>query len=125
MASSGKWVSLSAFVIGIGLFAGAARSDDAATIETRQDHMKAQTKDLGAIKAFTEDKGGLAAAQTAGADLVTRIAKIPDFFPKGTGLDAYPGKSFAKPAIWTEPDKFQAADKSALAFAEKLDTALK
>jgi cytochrome c556 len=125
MASSAKWLALPAFVIGIGLYAGAARSDDAAAIESRQDHMKAQSKDLGAIKAFTEDRGELAAAQTAGADLVTRIAKIPDLFPKGTGMDAYPGKSFAKPAIWTEPEKFQAADKNALTLAETLNTALK
>jgi cytochrome c556 len=102
-----------------------ARSDDAAIISDRQDLMKAQGKDLSAIKAFTEDKGDLAAAQTAGADLVTRIPKIPDLFPKGTGLDAYPGKSYAKPAIWTEHDKFLAAHKNALTAAEALNTALK
>lgn len=40
-------------------------------------------------------------------------------------MDAYPGKSFAKPAIWTDHDKFVAADKSALTAAETLNTALK
>src|SRR5579864_6015699 len=125
MSTSTKWIALSATVLAVGLYAGSARSDDAKMIEDRQAHMKAQSKDLGAIKAFTEDKGDLAAAQTAGADLVTRIAKIPDLFPKGTGMDAYPGKSFAKPAIWTDHDKFVAADKAALAGAEALNTALK
>ena len=46
-------------------------------------------------------------------------------FPKGTGMDAYPGKSFAKPAIWTDHDKFVDADKSALTAADALNTALK
>jgi cytochrome c556 len=125
MSTSAKWAALSALVLGAWLYAGSAYSDDAAIIGDRQDFMKAQGKDLGAIRAFTEDKGDLAAAQTAGADLVTRIAKIPDLFPKGTGMDAYPDKSYAKPAIWTDWDKFVAADKNALAAAETLNTALK
>src|SRR5262249_39732310 len=102
MRSSAKWAALSAFVLGVGLYAGPLRADDAAKIEERQTFMKAQSKDIGAVRAFTEDKGDLAAAQTAAADLVTRIPKIPDLFPKGTGMDAYEGKSFAKPAIWTD-----------------------
>jgi cytochrome c556 len=124
MRSSTKWIALSGLLLA-GLAVEAARADDAAVIDDRQTFMKAQSKDLGAIKAFTEDKGDLAAAQTAAADLVTRIPKIPDLFPKGTGMDAYPGKSFAKPAIWTDHDKFLAADKNALAVAEALNTAVK
>jgi len=125
MGFSIKWATLSAVVFAAGLYSGVARSDDAAVIDDRQAFMKAQGKDLGAIKAFTEDKGDLAAAQAAGADLVTRIPKIPDLFPKGTGMDAYPGKSYAKPAIWTDHDKFLDADKNALTAAEALNTALK
>ena len=119
-----KWVALSALTLGLSLFAGAVRADDAAVIEERQALMKAQSKDLGAIRAFNEDKGDLASAKAAGADLLTRLPKIPDLFPKGTSLDDYPGKSFAKPAIWTEHDKFVAADKSAVTAAEALNTAL-
>lgn len=125
MSTSAKWITLSATVLAVGLYAGSARSDDTKIIEDRQAFMKAQSKDLGAIKAFTEDKGDLAAAQAAGADLLARIPKIPDMFPKGTGMDAYPDKSYAKPAIWTDNDKFLAADKSALAAADALNTALK
>ena len=122
MSKLSIWVAIGVVA---SFYAGIARADDAAVIEERQGLMKAQSKDLGAIKAFTEDKGDLAAAQAAGADLLTRLPKIPDLFPKGTDLDAYPGKSFAKPAIWTEHDKFVAADKSALTAAEALNTALK
>jgi cytochrome c556 len=125
MSTAIKWAALSAITLIAGLYAGVARADDAAVINDRQAFMKAQSKDLGAVKAFTEDKGDLAAAQAAGADLVTRIPKIPDMFPKGTGMDAYPDKSYAKPAIWTDHDKFLDADKNALAAAEALNTALK
>jgi cytochrome c556 len=125
MYNSTKWVALSALVLAVGLYAGAARSDDAATLDTRIATMKAQGKDLGAIKAFTEDKGDLAAAQAAGADLVTQVAKIPDLFPKNTGMTAFPGKSYAKDAIWTDWDKFLAAAKTAKEKAEALNVALK
>jgi len=124
MRSATKWIALSGLLLA-GLAVEAARADDAAVIDDRQAFMKAQSKDLGAIRAFMEDKGDLAAAQAAAADLVTRIPKIPDMFPKGTEMDAYPGKSFAKPAIWAERDKFLAADKNALAVAEALNTAVK
>lgn len=102
-----------------------ARADDTAVIEQRQAQMKAQGKDLGAVKAFLEDKGDLAAAQTAGADLVEKLPKIPSLFPAGSGMDAYPKKSYAKPAIWTDHDKFVAADKNAVTASEALNTALK
>ena len=125
MKQSAKWIVLPAIVVLAGLYAGAARSDDASIIDERQAHMKAQFKDIATIRAFLEDKADLAAAQSAGADLATRIAKIPDLFPKGTGLDAYPGKSFAKPAIWSDHDKFVEADKNALTAAEALNAVLK
>lgn len=123
MKSAG-WAA-AALVCLIASYAGMARADDAAVIEQRQAQMKAQAKDLGAVKAFLDDKGDLAAAQTAGADLIEKLPKIPDLFPAGTGMDAYSGKSYAKPAIWTEHDKFVAADKNAINAAEALNAALK
>ena len=62
---------------GISLGGVALAQDVATVVENRQTVMKAQGKDLGAIKAYLEDKGDLASAQTAGADLVQQIAKIP------------------------------------------------
>jgi cytochrome c556 len=87
--------------------------------------MKAQGKDMAAIKAYVDDKGDLPAAQTAGADLVQQVGKIPTLFPKDTGMTQLPGKSYAKPVIWTESDKFAAAQKAAAEKAEALNTALK
>jgi cytochrome c556 len=125
MRSSTKWVAVSGIVLAAGLFAGAARADDAAVIDNRQSVMKTQGKDMTAIKAYLDDKADLASAQTAGADLVTQVGKIPDIFPKGTGMTEYQGKSWAKPVVWTEADKFAAAAKTAADKAAVLDKALK
>jgi len=125
MKSSAKWVAVSAIVLAAGLFTGIARADDAAVVDARQATMKAQGKDMSAIKAYLDDKADLAAAQTAGADLVTQVGKIPDLFPKGTGMAEFPGKSYAKPAIWTDGDKFTAQAKTAADKAAALSAALK
>jgi cytochrome c556 len=125
MSTSAKWIALSAAVLVVGLYAGSACSEDATVLDNRTATMKAQGKDMGAIKAFLDDKGDLAAAQAAGADLVTQVGKIPDLFPKNTGMTAFPGKSYAKDAIWTDWDKFLAAAKTASAKADALNTALK
>jgi cytochrome c556 len=105
--------------------AGAAEAQDAATVlKNRQEAMKAQGHDMGAIKAFLDGKGELAAAQAAGADLVRRVPQIPDLFPPKTGMVEFPDKSYARPAIWAEWDKFNAAVKLAAAKAAALDAAL-
>jgi cytochrome c556 len=118
-------IALAAVALGTGICAGAARSDDAAVIDTRQNVMKSQGKDMTAIKAYIDDKADLASAQAAGTDLVTQIGKIPEIFPKGSGMDAYPGKSWAKPIVWSEADKFAATAKTAAEKAAALSAALK
>ena len=125
MKSSMKWVALSGLALAAGLYAGIARADDAAVVDDRQASMKGQGKDMTAIKAYIDDKADLASAQAAGADLVTRVAKIPDLFPKGTGMAEFPGKSYAKPAIWTDGDKFTTQAKTAVDKSVALNAALK
>ena len=125
MKPSTKWVAVTGIVLAAGLCAGVARADDAAILDSRQATMKAQGKDMTAIKAYIDDKADLASAQTAGADLPTQIGKIPDLFPKGTGMAEFPGKSYAKPAIWAEWDKFTAQAKTAADKAAALNAALK
>jgi len=116
---------LGALVVLTGIGDIAWAQDVATVVENRQTVMKAQGKDLSAIKAYLDDKGDLASAQTAGADLVQQVAKIPTLFPKDTGMTQLPGKSYAKPGVWSESEKFEGAHKTALAKAEALNTALK
>jgi len=99
--------------------------DAMAVIDKRQDTMKTQGKAFGAIKAYTEDKGDLAAAQAGGATLLQTVPTIPSLFAQKTGMAEYPGKSYAKPEIWAEWDKFNAAVAGAQAKAEALNVALR
>ncbi len=99
--------------------------DAAAVLAKRQDTMKAQSKAMAAIKAFNEGKGDLAAAQAGGAELVKITATIPGLFPEKTGMAEMPGKSYAKPEIWAQWDKFNDAVKTAASKADALNTALK
>jgi cytochrome c556 len=125
MKPSIQWVAVAGLVLSAGLFAGAARSDDVAVVDSRQTTMKAQGKDMTAIKAYIDDKADLASAQTAGADLTTQVRKIPDLFPQGTGMAEFPGKSWARPAVWTDAGKFTEQAKTAADKAAALDAALK
>jgi cytochrome c556 len=123
--TSVKWAAVSALALAAGLASAAVRADDAAVVDNRQAVMKAQGKDMTAIKAYIDDKADLTSAQNAGADLVVQVGKIPDLFPKGTGMTEFPGKSYARPVIWTEWDKFTAQAKTSAEKAAALDKALK
>lgn len=108
----------------IGASAGMAQ-DAAAVIKNRQDLMKRQGKDLGAVKALIDGKGEQATAQAGVADLFTTIPTISNAFPQKTSSADYPGQTRAKPAIWAEWAKFGAAQQNALAKAQALDVAVK
>jgi cytochrome c556 len=125
MTSMTRWGVTVAVVLAAGIYAGVARSDDTTVLDGRIAVMKAQGKDMTGIKAYIDDKADLASAQAAGADLVLQVAKIPDLFPKGTGMAEMPGKSYAKADIWTNWDKFLAQAKTAADKAAALNTALK
>jgi cytochrome c556 len=94
-------------------------------VKERQAVMKQQGKGLQAVKAYLEGKNDLAAAQAAVANLTQDVGKIPSLFPAGTGMEEFPGKSGAKPAIWTETDKFAAAQQNAQVKANALAAAAK
>jgi cytochrome c556 len=125
MKLSTKWIVFAGLLCLVGLSAESARADDAAAVDNRQSVMKAQGKAMSAIKAYLDDKADLASAQAAGNDLVTQVAKIPSIFPKGSGMDAFPGKSYAKPVVWSEWDKFSDQAKTAAEKAAALNAALK
>jgi cytochrome c556 len=86
-------------------------ADDALTsIAKRRALMRAQAAHAAAINDFVEKGIGdpaAVAANTMGLFATARI--IPDLFPGGTGMDAYPGKTGAKPEIWADWKGFQAA----------------
>lgn len=109
----------------LGVASAALAQDGEAVIAKRQDAMKAQGKDLGAVKAFIDGKGDLAAAQAAGDDLAKRMTEILGLFPEKTGMAEFPGKSYARPVVWSDWDKFKAAQSNADQKAVALVSALK
>ncbi len=96
-----------------------------ATLKARQDLMKAQGADLRIIKAFADGQGDQAAALEKANDLVAQSAKLAALFTAGTSLKDIPGKTYAKPEIWTEKAKFDAAAAALHSEAEKLAAAVK
>ena len=110
---------------GLGLAGAAVAQDNEAAVAKRQDFMKAQGKDLGAVKAFLDGKGDLAAAQKGGEDLASRTTQILGLFPPKTGMAEFPDKSRARPAIWADWNKFVAAQTNAAQKAAVLEAALK
>jgi cytochrome c556 len=49
--------------------------------------------------------------------------RLPSMFPKGTGMMDMPGKTRAKPAVWTESGKFRAAANKLASWAKDLESA--
>jgi cytochrome c556 len=107
-------------------FAPAAPAQDSSQIlKDRQALMKQQAKDLGTIKAYFTGKADQAAAETAATGLTGTMQKIPDMFPPGSAGTSPDGKYAAKPAIWTEWDKFLGARKNAAGKVDVLLAAIK
>ena len=98
--------------------------DKEAVLKNRQETMKEQGKDIGAVKAYLDGKGDLAQAKTGAANLTQTTKKIPDLFPPGTGGPNPTGDYVAKSAIWTDWNKFLDAQKAAATKADALLVAI-
>ena len=104
-----------------GVSAAASLAQDKETVlKSRQETMKEQGKDVGAVKAYLEGKGDLAQAKTGAANLTQTTKKIPELFPPGTGGPNPTGDYVAKPEIWTDWNKFLDAQKAAATKADAL-----
>jgi cytochrome c556 len=114
-----------AVAIALAGLAGVAVAQDKETVlKNRQATMKEQGKDLQDVKAYLEGKADLAQAKAGAADLTQTTKKIPDLFPPGTGGPNPTGDYVAKPAIWSEWNKFLDAQKTAAVKADALVVAV-
>jgi cytochrome c556 len=83
--------------------------DKAAAVTARQAAMKQEGPDLRAISDYANDKGtDQATALAKTQELLALSDKLMGLWPAGTSSKDMPGKSNAKPEIWTEMDKFKA-----------------
>jgi cytochrome c556 len=126
MKSSPRLQMLATMMFALSVIIGAALAQDKeAVVKNREALMKEQAKDLGTVKAFTEGKADLVQAEAGAADLTQTTNKIPDAFPPGTGGPDSEGKFAAKPAIWSDWNKFLEAQKTAASKADALLAAVK
>jgi cytochrome c556 len=125
MRSSLKLLGLAAVLTVAGMPGTAPAQDAAAIVKQRQDAMRQQYRDLKAIKDFSDGKGEQAAAVAAAAELTRTVPKIPDLFPPGTGMAPPEGKFRPKPEVWTQWNKFLAANKTVVEAINVLDAAVK
>jgi len=110
MRSSLKlWALGAALALAVAGTTGALAVDKDQVIKDRQALMKQQGADMGAIKAFLDDKGDLAKATAAAADLSETMKKVPDAFPPNTAGPNPENKFTTKPEIWTDWNGFLAA----------------
>ena len=109
----------------IGPAATAPAMDGSQVINDRAAVMKQQAKDLGVVKAYFSGNSDQAAAAAAAADLTRTTRKIPDLFPPGSDAASPGGKFAPKPEIWSQWDKFLAAQRNAAAKADALLASVK
>jgi cytochrome c556 len=122
MRTSIKWgaigVSAAAILLS-GAVAGIAQ-DKMGAVTARQDFMKAQGGDVKAISDYAKGQGDKAKAAAAVDDLIARNPKILTLFPAGTSATDFPGKTYAKPEIWSDMDKFKMIPAALLVQEQKL-----
>lgn len=86
--------------------------------------MKAMGGKVKVIKAFADSGAAQAEAAEAAAVLVATSKSIPTWFPPGSGLGSFDGKTAAKPEIWTDNAKFLATAATFQADAAALQKAI-
>lgn len=123
--------SLKLLVIGLGFAIGGmaplavVAQDKDKVIADRQDFMKRQIREWIAVRNYVQGNADQQAATAAADALVKLVPDVPKYFPPGTAGPTPDGKWAAKPEIWTEQDKFQAAQKKVIGQVAALDAAVK
>jgi cytochrome c556 len=119
-------IAVGAVIVALGLgMATVSAQEGEAVVKDRQAAMKQQGTDLVGVKKFLDGSVDQAAATHSADDLVKVAQSLATMFPKGTGMAEFPGKSGAKPIIWTDNDKFMQAQQNFVAEAQKLAAAVK
>lgn len=103
----------------------ALAQDKDKVIADRQDFMKRQIREWIVVRNYVQGNADQQAAATAADNLVKLVPDVPKHFPPGTAGPTPDGKWGAKPEIWTEQAKFQAAQKKVTEQVAALDTAVK
>ncbi|MSP68506.1 MAG: cytochrome c [Alphaproteobacteria bacterium] len=95
-------------------------------LKQRQDLMGATNKNWGPIgKVMRGEEPNVASAAEAAMAISAQAKGISALFPAGTGLDAKPDSTRAKPEIWAQRAEFDAAANKLVEEAAKLSDVAK
>jgi cytochrome c556 len=114
-----------AVAIGAMTSTAAWAQDKEKVIAERQDLMKKQVREWIVVRNYVQGTADQQAAITAVDALEKLLPTVPKYFPPGTAGPAPDGKWGTKPEVWTEHDKFLAADKKVEEQVAALGAALK
>jgi len=89
----------------------ASALDKDAVIRDRQAFMKDQIRQWLVVRNFIQGKADQAQAISAVISLTKSVPMVPDHFPPGTAGPSPDGKFGTKPEVWSQHDKFLAANK--------------
>jgi cytochrome c556 len=103
--------ALAIAVIGLNASTAALAIDKEQVIKDRQTFMKDQGRQWLVLRNYVQGKADQAAALSALGSLTKSLPKLPDHFPPDTAGPAPGGKWGTKPEVWSEHDKFLAANK--------------
>jgi cytochrome c556 len=104
---------------------GVLAADKDKVIADRQDFMKRQVREWVVVRNYVQGSADQQAATAAADNLVKLVALVPDHFPPGTEGPTPDGKWGTKPEVWTQHDKFLAAQKKVTDQVAVLDAAVK
>jgi len=104
---------------------GVLAADKDKVIADRQDFMKRQVREWVVVRNYVQGSADQQAATAAADNLVKLVLMIPDHFPPGTEGPTPDGKYGTKPEVWTQHDKFLAAQKKVTDQVATLDAAVK
>ncbi|TMJ62072.1 MAG: cytochrome c [Alphaproteobacteria bacterium] len=127
MRSSAITLALGAAVLVLGSFCcGAVLAQDKdKVIAERQDFMKQQIRQWIIVRNYVQGNAEQPAAVAAADALVKLVPMIEKHFPPGTAGPTPDGKWATKPEVWSEHDKFVAAEKKVAEQVAALDAAVK
>ena len=109
-----KWlmlVALGASLVAVSRPDVAPAADKQKLLQDRQDLMKEHGRQLLIVRNYAQGKADQAAALAAVAALAKSVPTVPNYFPPGSEGPNPDGKWGPKPEVWSEHDKFLAADK--------------
>jgi len=114
-----------ALAIGAAMSIAALAQDKDKAIADRQDFMKRQIREWIVVRNYVQGTADQQAATAAVDNLTKLVPDVPNHFPPGTAGPTPDGKWATKPEVWTQHDKFLAAEKKVTDQVAALGAAVK